>query len=133
MTIKEIFNNNRNIAVYGMSSNEYKPAHYVPVYLMNNGYKIYPIHPVADEIAGLKVNKKIMDVTGEIDILNVFRPSEHCLDVVQEAVERKKAKGDIKLIWLQLGIENNEAKKLAEENGIEFIQNKCMYEEHKHL
>ncbi len=71
-----------------------------------------------------------MDIPDKIEILNVFRPSEEALQVVQEAVERKKAKGDIRLIWLQLGIENEAAKKLALENDIAFIQNRCMYVEY---
>lgn len=130
MTMKEIFDAYKNIAVFGMSTNPAKPSHTVPVYILNQGYNVTPINPVADEIAGQKVSKTIMDVEGEIDILNVFRPSEHCLDVVKDAVERKKQKGDIKLVWLQEGIINNEAKALAEENGIDFIQNKCMYKEY---
>lgn len=128
--MNEIFDNYKNIAVFGMSTNPAKPSHTVPVFLLNQGYNVTPINPVADEIAGRKVCKNIMDVDGEIDILNVFRPSEHCLDVVKEAVERKKQKGDIKLIWLQEGIINYEAEELAESNGIDFIQDKCMYKEY---
>lgn len=128
--MNEIFDNYKNIAVFGMSTNPAKPSHTVPVFLLNQGYNVTPINPVADEIAGRKVCKNIMDVDGEIDILNVFRPSEHCLDVVKEAVERKKQKGDIKLIWLQEGIINYEAEELAKSNGIDFIQDKCMYKEY---
>lgn len=133
MNYKEIFSKYKSIAVYGMSANESKPSHYVPVYMMNKGYEVYPINPVSPEIAGRKVYKTIADVPGEIDILNVFRPSEEAPEVVRYAIERKKAKGDIKLIWLQDGIISEEAKKLAEENGIEFIQNACMFREHKNL
>ncbi len=133
MTIKEIFDNYKTIAVYGMSTNKAKAAHSVPAFLLTKGYKIIPLNPTAEEIAGQKVYKSIMEIPGNIDILNVFRPSDQCLDVVKEAVERKKAKGDIKLIWLQEGIVNNEAQKLAEENNIDFIQDKCMYKEYLKL
>ena len=131
MTIEEIFKSYKTIAVYGMSTNPAKPSHHVPVFFLNEGYNVIPVNPVADEIAGKKVYKNLMDIPDEIEILNVFRPSEACLDVVKEAVERKNAKGDIKLIWLQEGIENDEAKALAEANGMEFIQDKCMYKEFK--
>jgi predicted CoA-binding protein len=90
---------------------------------------VIPVNPATDEIAGKKVFKNLMDIPEQIDISNVFRPSADCLEVAQEAVPRKKAKGDIKLIWLQEGIENDDARKLAEENGIEFIEDKCMYKE----
>ena len=112
-----------------MSTNPSKPSHTVPVFLSKKGYNIVPINPVAEEIVGLKVFKNIANIPNEIDILNVFRPSEAALAVVEEAVERKKAKGDIKLIWFQEGIINEDARKLAEENGIEFIQDKCMFKE----
>ena len=129
MTIKEIFEKYKTIAVYGMSTNASKPSHHVPVFFIKEGYNVIPVNPVASEIAGNKAYKFLIDIPEEIDILNVFRPSDDCLEVVQEAVARKKAKGDIKLIWLQEGIENDSARKLAEENGIEFIEDKCMYKE----
>lgn len=131
MEMNEIFEKYKNIAVYGMSTNISKPAHTVPGYMIKQGYNVFPIHPAAERIAKQKAYKSIMDIPEKIDILNVFRPSEECLDVVKEAVERKKINGDIKLIWLQLGIINDEAKKLAEDNGIDFIQDKCIYVEHK--
>ncbi|ROL62131.1 CoA-binding protein [Bacteroidetes/Chlorobi group bacterium ChocPot_Mid] len=133
MTIREIFEKYKTVAVYGMSTNEAKPSHYVPVHLINNGYNVIPINPVATEIAGRKAYKNIMDIQEDIEILNVFRPSEQVLEVVKEAIERKKQRGDIDLIWLQEGIVNDEAKKLAEDFGIEFIQDKCMLREHKNL
>ena len=133
MTFKEIFDNYKIIAVYGMSTNGAKPSHHVPAFLLSQGYNIIPVNPVANEIAGQKVYKNLFDIPDEIEILNVFRPSALALEVVQEAVERKKAKGDIKLIWLQEGIINDEAKKLAEDNGIEFIQDRCMYKEYQNL
>jgi len=133
MTINEILSTYKTVAVVGMSANEVKPSHYVPVYLMNRGYKVIPVNPVATEIAGQKVYKSIMDIPNEIEILNVFRPSDMVLEVVEEAVSRKEQKGDIKLIWLQEGIINDDAKKLAEEHGIGFIQDKCLKKEHQNL
>lgn len=131
MEMKEIFSNYKNIAVYGMSTNLEKAAHGVPGYMLKQGYNVIPINPTAETIMKQKVYKNIMDIPDSIDILNIFRPQEEAFEIVKEAVERKNAKGDIKLIWLQLGLQNAEAKKLAEENGIEYIENKCIYVEHK--
>lgn len=133
MNIQEIFDTYKTIAVVGMSTNPSKPAHSVPAYLHGQGYNIIPVNPMAEEIIGLKVYKELMDIPESIDIVNVFRPSKDALDVVEKAVERKRSKGDVKLIWLQEGIINDEAKTLADENGIEFIQDKCMYKEYSHL
>lgn len=131
MSTREILENKKNIAVYGMSTNPRKEAHTVPVFMAGQDYNIYPINPVADEIAGYKSYKKLKDIPETIQILNVFRPSEDCLDVVKEAVERKKEKGDIDVVWLQLGIRNDKAKELAEENGMAFIQDTCILVEYK--
>jgi predicted CoA-binding protein len=128
--MKDYLEKYKNIAVYGMSANAAKPSHTVPMFMHKQGYNIFPINPTADEIGSLKVYRKLIDIPEHIDILNVFRPSEEALDVVKEAVERKHLKGDIRLIWLQLGIENEEAKALALKNDIAFIQNKCMYVEY---
>lgn len=130
MTTKEALQNFKNIAVYGMSKNQNKAAHTVPVFISKQGYNVIPVNPTVDEIANLKAYHKLIDVPENIEILNVFRPSEDALNVVEEAIERKKIKGDIHLIWLQEGIYNDEAKDLAEKNGIVFIQDKCIYKEY---
>jgi predicted CoA-binding protein len=120
----------KNIAVYGMSKQAGKAANSVPLYIHSQGYTIYPINPTVDKIGELTVSKSLMDIDGEIDILNVFRPSEEAISIVKEAIERNKKNGDIKVIWLQEGIVSEEAKKLAESNGFIFIQNKCIYKEY---
>ncbi len=133
MTIREIFEKYKTIAVYGMSKNPAKPSNYVPAFLIEKGYDIIPVNPTANEIDGRKCYSKMADIPGEIDILNVFRPSEQALAVVEEAVERRKQRGDIRVVWLQEGIESEEAAALAEANGIEFIQDRCMLREYKGL
>lgn len=130
MTIKDIFLNYRNIAVYGASANTNKFSYKVAAFLASKGYNILPINPVTPEILGKKVAKTIMEVEDKIDILDVFRPSEEAVGIVQEAIERRKAKGDIDVIWLQEGIYNDEAKKLALDNGFVFVQDKCMHIEY---
>ena len=131
MNTQEILDKYKNITVYGMSTNSSKPANYVPFFMYNKGYEINAVNPTTEDINGIKSYPSLAEVEGKIEILNVFRASEKCLAVVEEAVERKKAKGDIDVIWLQLGIVNEDARKLAEENGIEFVQDRCLMQEYK--
>ncbi|MEM2856903.1 MAG: CoA-binding protein [Candidatus Nitrosocaldaceae archaeon] len=125
--IKEILSYKR-VAVVGISRDESKAAHFVPKYLLEHGYDIIPINPFADEILGKKCYKSLDEVKEEIDIVDVFRPSDQVMQVVKEAIKKKP-----KAIWLQLGIKNEEASKEALRHGIKFIQDKCMMEEHIRL
>lgn len=127
MNFQEIFENNKNIAVVGMSTNAYKAAHTVPMFMSKMGYHVIPVNPMAEEIKGLKSYKNLAEVPDNIDIVNVFRPSEDAEQVVIEAIERHKNKGDVKIIWLQEGIFTENGKKLAEENGVVYIEDVCMY------
>lgn len=129
MDFQYIFDNYKNIAVYGMSQHPVKAAHSVPAYMHHHGYNILPINKNSKVILGKMVYRDLMEVKEEIDIVNVFRPSDQLLEVVKEAVARRNARGDVKLIWVQEGLHNAEAKKLAEDNNIDYIENICMYKE----
>ena len=129
--LKSVLTTHKRVAVYGMSKNPEKAAHRVPAFLISHGYDVVPVNPSADTILERTCYDTLLAVEGRIDLVNVFRPSEAALDVVREAVERKRAKGDIAVIWLQEGIVNEEAKNLAEENGIRFVQDRCMLKEYK--
>ena len=131
--IKNIFSKYRTIAVCGMSKNEEKAAYYVPAFLFAKGYAIIPVNPTADEIINLKCYAGLKDIAEHIDILQVFRPSAQVPNVVKEALDRKKARGDIEVIWLQDGIYNDEARMLADQDEIIFIQDRCMMKEYKRL
>lgn len=131
MNFKNIFDNYKNIAVVGMSKSIEKAAHTVPGYMKKQGYNIVPVNPNAEIIMKMKVYPNLLEIEEQIDMINVFRPSYDCLEVVEQAIERKNKRGDVKVIWLQLGILSNDAKMMAEENGIEFVQDRCIYVEHK--
>ncbi|TLX68448.1 MAG: CoA-binding protein [Thaumarchaeota archaeon] len=118
----------KNIAVIGMSTNPEKAAHYVPKYLDERGYNIIPMNPTADEILGKKCYHELSDIPYNIDIVDVFRPSEQVLPVISEAIKLKP-----KVIWLQEGIHNLEAESLAQKAGIEVVFNRCMLAEHRRL
>ena len=125
--IKEIFSL-KNVAVIGMSKNEAKAAHYVPKYLSQNGYNIMPVNPTTDEILNKKCYSSVEDISEPIEIVDVFRPSDQVLPVVQEAIKKKP-----KVIWLQEGIHNEEAEDLARQAGIKVVFNRCMLAEHQRL
>jgi len=123
----------RTIGVYGMSKNPKKPAHYVPLFLLSKGYTIIPINPNAAQIIGQRCYPHLRHVREKIDILQVFRPSEQVPSVMREAVARREERRDISVVWLQEGIHNTEAKRIAEEAGIVCIQDRCMQKEFKKL
>ena len=125
--IKQIFSL-KNVAVIGMSKNQEKAAHYVPKYLSQNGYNILPVNPTADEILDKKCYHSVSEIPDSIDIVDVFRPSNQVLPIVQEAIKKKP-----KVIWLQEGIHNVEAEELARKEGIKVIFNRCMLAEHQRL
>lgn len=118
----------KQVAVVGMSKNQNKAAHYVPKYLSDNGFDVIPVNPTTDEILGKKCYEKVSDIDSEIDIVDIFRPSESVLPVVEEAIKKKP-----KVIWLQEGIHNPEAEELARKAGIKVVFNRCMLAEHQRL
>ncbi len=129
--IKHAFTTYQTIAVVGMSRSIKKPSNWIPVYLSSR-YKIIPVNPQAARIKGWKSYAELKSVPGRIDIVQIFRPPEEAQEIVKQAVARKKKKGDISVIWLQ-DVKEEEARALAESEGIVFIQGKCMYKEYKRL
>ena len=121
-SIKEILTKYKKIAMVGVSNDPTKASTIVMKYMQKYGFKVYPINPKAQgqKILGAEVRSKITDIKDSIDIVNVFRPSKEVLDIAHDTVNIKA-----KVLWLQLGIKNEEAKKLVEEKKIEYIENKC--------
>jgi hypothetical protein len=121
-SIKEILTKYKKIAMVGVSNDPTKASTIVMKYMKKYGFKVYPINPKAQgqKILGEEVRGKITDIKDSIDIVNVFRPSKEVLDIAHDTVNIKA-----KVLWLQLGIRNEEAKKLVEEKKIEYIENKC--------
>ena len=117
------------IAVVGCSTTEGKAAHDVPKYLQDHGYEIVPVNPFADEILGATAYDSITDVPGEVDIVDVFRPSEEAPDILDAVLERD----DDPVFWLQLGIEHDEAVARAEDEGLTTVQDRCLKIEHERL
>ncbi len=125
---REILTTYRIVAVVGCSSDPRKEAHKVPKYMQEHGYRVVPVNPFSDEILGEKSYTNLKDIPFSIDIVNVFRPSDQVGPVVDEALET-----DAKVVWMQLGVENEEAAQKARDAGLMVIQNRCMRTAHLEL
>jgi len=119
----------KNIAVVGMSRDPVKAAHFVPKYMIEKGYNIIPVNPLANEILGRRTYSKVSDIKSQVDIVDVFRPSEDVYSVVEDSVK----KPGVRVIWLQEGIHNTDAEKIALENKINVVFNRCLMAEHMRL
>ena len=119
----------RNIAVVGMSKNEGKAAHYVPKYLIAHGYNVIPVNPTSIEIQGRKSFPAVSRVPGNIDIVDIFRPSKDVPAIVEDALRKE----GIKVIWMQEGIYSQEADQMARQKGVDVVYNRCMLAEHERL
>ncbi len=126
--LREILDHD-TIAVVGCSSTAGKAAHEIPAYLQRQGYDVVPINPYADEILGEMAYDSLADAPDGIDVVDVFRPSEEVPGIVDEALERD----DVAAVWMQLGIEDDEAAERAEDAGLRVVQDRCMKVEHSRL
>ena len=120
--IKEILSKYKKIAMVGVSNDPTKASTIVMKYMQKYGFKVYPVNPKAkgQKILGEDVCGKITDIKDKVDIVNVFRPSKEALDIAKDAINIKA-----KVLWLQLGIKNEQAKKLVIKNKIEYIEDRC--------
>ena len=120
--IKEILSKYKKIAMVGVSNDPTKASTIVMKYMQKYGFKVYPVNPKAEgqKILGEDVCGKITDIKDKVDIVNVFRPSKEAIDIAKDAVDIKA-----KVLWLQLGIKNEQAKKLVIKNKIEYIEDRC--------
>jgi hypothetical protein len=123
----------RRVAVVGCSSTPGKAAHDVPAYLREHGYEIHPVNPYADEIFGVAAADSLAEVDAEIDLVNVFRPSDEVPGIVDQVLDRQESRGDVQAVWLQLGISHDEAALRAEDAGLRVVQDRCMKVEHGRL
>ena len=127
MDIKYILKNYKDIAVVGLSDKPDRYSYLVADYLLRNGYSIIPVNPNIEEWQGIKVYKDIKSIDRNIDVVDIFRKPEFVPEIVNEAI------GKSKVIWMQEGIINNEAKDIAEKNNMYVIMDKCMKKEHEKL
>ena len=126
--LREVLSLDR-IAVVGCSTTPGKAAHDIPKYLIDHGYDVVPVNPFAEEIFDRTTYDSLADVPGPIDVVDVFRPSDEVAGIVDAAIER----GDVDVIWTQLGIVDDDAAQRARDAGMVVVQDRCMKVEHQAL
>jgi predicted CoA-binding protein len=122
--IRGILNTVKTIAMVGASEKDNRPSYFAFKYLLERGYNMIPVNPgqAGHEMLGRKIYARLADIPEPIDMVDIFRASQHALPIVQEALALKPRPG---VIWMQLGVRNDEAAKLAEDNGLKVVMNRC--------
>jgi len=126
--LREVLSLDR-IAVVGCSGTPGKDAHEIPKYLLEHGYDVLPVNPFAEEIFDREAYDSLAEVDGVVELVDVFRPSDEVAGIVDEAIDR----GDVSVVWTQLGISDDGAAERAREAGLTVIQDRCMKVEHQRL
>ncbi len=132
--IKEILNKYRIVAVVGLSKESEKDSHKVSVYLKQQGYRIIPVNPFADEVLDEKSYSSLLDIPPEvsksIEVVNIFRRAEDVPPIVEQAIQLKKLYGKPFVVWMQVGIVNEQAAQKAIQAGLVVVMDKCLMVEH---
>jgi len=126
--LRRILRDNRNIAVVGLSANWYRPSYFAAKYMQEHGYRVIPVNPMYEEVLGEKCYKSVRDIPDKVDIVDCFRKSEEIRSIADDAV----AVG-ARVLWMQLGVQNPEARRIAEAAGLEVVENRCVKIEHARL
>jgi predicted CoA-binding protein len=109
------------IAVVGASRDPSKPAHAVPLQMLRHGWRIIPVNPFVDEIFGVRAYQTLADIEEHVDLVDIFRPAADAVDVVRQAVAIKAS-----AVWLQRGIVSAQARRIATEAGIDYVEDRCV-------
>jgi predicted CoA-binding protein len=127
MKVKEkIMAGTKRIAVVGLSSSPYRAGYYVPAYLQQQGYRIIPVNPYLDQSLGEKAYPDLASIPEPVDLVLIFQRSEKVRPFVEQAIDI-----GAKAVWLQLGIRDDEALRLAEAAGLDAVQDACMMVDHR--
>ena len=126
--IEKILNTYRTIAVVGLSPKPDRASHRVSAYMKSEGYRIVPVRPGIDEVLGEKAYATLRDIPFPVEIVDVFRRSEHTPPIAEEA-----AAIGAKVLWLQEGVESAEAERIATEAGMDVIMDRCILKEHRRI
>ncbi|MEM2105398.1 MAG: CoA-binding protein [Candidatus Bathyarchaeia archaeon] len=135
--VQKILSRYRTVAVVGLSRDQSKDSYLVAERLKKEGFKIIPVNPFAEEILGEKCYKSLLEMPEKIqktiEVVDIFRPAEEVMSIVHEAIQLKEKFGKPHVIWMQLGIINEEAAKTAEKAGLIVVMNKCIMQEYRRL
>jgi len=135
--LSDIIRRAKTIAVVGLSNDPLKESFKVGFYLKQHGYRIVPVNPLVNRVLGEKSYKNLLDIPVEIqktiDIVDVFRKSPDVPPIVEQAIQLKAKAGRPFVVWMQLGIVNEQAAQAARHAGLDVVMNKCVMIEHHHL
>ena len=126
--IRRILRENRTIAVVGLSANWFRPSYFAAKYMQEHGYRIIPVNPQYDSVLGEKCHKSLAGIPDKVDIVDCFRKSEEIDALADEAI----AIG-ARVLWMQLGVTNAQARRKAEAAGLEVVEDRCVKIEHGRL
>jgi predicted CoA-binding protein len=126
--LRRILKNHRTIAVVGLSADWFRPSYFAAKYMQEHGFRVIPVNPKYDAILGEKCYPDLKSIPDPVDIVDVFRKSQDCVPIAQDAV----AIG-AKVLWLQIGVINDEARRIAEAGGLEVIMDRCVKIEYARL
>lgn len=128
------WNSIKLIAIIGLSDNPERDSYKVAKYFLDKGHKIIPVNPNCNEILGDRCYNSLenipLEISNEIDMVDIFRKSEFVLPLVESIVKNKDKFKKLKVIWMQEGVSNSKAFELASKNGYEVIMNSCAMKEH---
>lgn len=128
MSLLDLLQQTHTIAVVGLSPHPWRPSHEIAAYMQQQGYRIIPVNPEVDEVLGEPAYPDLASIPVSVDLVNVFRRSEHCVPIAQQAVAIG-ARG----LWMQLGVVNHEAAEIATRAGLTVVMNRCLLVEHRRL
>lgn len=135
--LREILTRYKTVAIVGLSRDRSKDSYRVSEYLMKHGFRIVPINPSGEEILGEKSYRSLLDIPAEvqktIEVVDVFRPSAEVLSIVEQVIHLKTLYGVPYVIWMQLGIINEQAEETARKAGLTVVMDRCMMLEHRRL
>jgi len=126
--IRRILRENRTIAVVGLSANWFRPSYFAAKYMQEHGYRVIPVNPMYDSVLGEKCHKSLAGIPDKVDIVDCFRKSEEIDAIADEAI----AIG-ARVLWMQLGVTNAQARRKAEAAGLEVVEDRCVKIEHGRL
>ena len=128
VSLRRILRDNRTVAMVGLSANWYRPSYFAAKYLLDHGYKVIPITPTYEEVLGQKAYPTLGDIPVEVDVVDCFRRSDQIVPLAEEAIRI-----GAKVLWMQLGVINHEARELAENAGLDVVMDRCMKIEYARL
>ena len=126
--LRRILKTSKTLAVVGLSASWFRPSFFAAKYMQEHGYRIIPVNPAYSEVLGEKCYASLRDIPEKIDIVDCFRKSEDIAPIAEEAIAV-----DAKVLWMQIGVINAEAKQLAEQAGLEVVMDRCVKIEHARL